>query len=64
MPIVRIAVLEGSSESQRRDMIAKVTDAVVESLSVQPAAVRVLIEDIAAQNWGVAGVSLKDREAK
>ncbi|RYD49275.1 MAG: hypothetical protein EOP60_14160 [Sphingomonadales bacterium] len=53
-----------SSKVATRASGAMITDALVESLSVQPAAVLVLIEDIAAQNWGIAGVSLKDRDSK
>ena len=45
MPIVHIEILEGRPASKKRALISEVTDAVVRSLEVQPAQVRVLLRD-------------------
>jgi len=63
MPLVRISLIEGTSEDRRRKAIAAVTDAVVETLDAPREAVRVLIDELPAANWGVAGQSFKDRQA-
>ena len=61
MPLAQITLVEGTSESQKRALIAKITDAIAESLDQPPQAVRVLLHELPAVHWGVAGVSMKDR---
>ena len=61
MPLVQITMVEGNGEEKKRALIAKVTDAVAESLDAPVALVRVLISEIPSANWGVGGVSMKDR---
>ena len=42
MPIIRIELLEGRTPERKRDLIRRVTDAVVAALEVRPEQVRVL----------------------
>lgn len=60
MPLVQIALVEGRSAAERRALIAAVTDAVIGALHVTPERVRVLISELPAENWGVAGRSKDD----
>ncbi|WP_417595906.1 2-hydroxymuconate tautomerase [Parasphingorhabdus sp.] len=61
MPLARISLIEGTSDEQRRQLIAKVTDAFVESVGAPRELVRVLIDELPASNWGVGGRSFNDR---
>jgi 4-oxalocrotonate tautomerase len=61
MPLAQITLVEGASEDQKRTLIAEVTAAIAGSLDQSPQAVRVLLNEIPAAHWGVAGVSMKDR---
>jgi 4-oxalocrotonate tautomerase len=57
MPIVRIDLLEGRTPERKRDLIQRVTAAVVDALEVQPEQVRVLLNEIPPEHWAVGGVS-------
>ena len=64
MPFVQISMLPGRSPEQKRSLLAEVTEAVVRTCKVQPEQVRVLISEIPAEHWGVAGVSRAEIDAK
>lgn len=55
MPIVQIDLLEGRTIDQKRAMVAKVTQAVVESANCPPEAVTVIIREMPTTNLGKAG---------
>ena len=64
MPVIQISMLPGRSPEQKRALLAEVTDAVVRTCNVQPEQVRVLISEIPAEHWAVAGVSRAEIDAK
>ncbi|MCS7228703.1 MAG: 2-hydroxymuconate tautomerase [Candidatus Kryptonium sp.] len=64
MPIVIINMLEGRSSEMKRDLIKKVTDAVVESLGVNPESVRVIINEVPKENFAVAGLPIEEYRQK
>lgn len=55
MPIVDITILEGRSPEKKLALMEKVTDAVVEAIDAPREAVRVLIREIPAEHFAVAG---------
>ena len=55
MPIVRIEMLQGRTPEVKNDLIACVTDAVVNSLGVDPQQVRVLLYELPPEHWVVGG---------
>jgi len=60
MPLVTINVIENVfSEEQKRELIKKVTDAVV---SIEGEAMRgltwVMIEEVRRTHWGIGGISM------
>ncbi len=57
MPIIEVNMLEGRSVTQKRAMIAAITDGVVATLGVKPDSVRVLIREMPAEHFAVAGVT-------
>lgn len=60
MPFAQIYIMEGRTEEQKRQVIEKVTAALVETLDAPIANVRVWIHDVPKSNWGIAGQTAKD----
>jgi 4-oxalocrotonate tautomerase len=60
MPFAQIFMIEGRTEAQKRAVIEKVSAALVEATGTPIANVRVWIQDVPKENWGIAGVSAKD----
>ena len=56
MPFAQIYMLEGRTEEQKRAVIEKVSAALVEATGTPIANVRVWIQDVPKENWGIAGV--------
>jgi 4-oxalocrotonate tautomerase len=60
MPLAHIYLLEGRTVEQKKLVIQKVTEALVESLGSRPDSVRVLLHDVSSSDWGVAGRTVAD----
>jgi len=60
MPFAQIYMVEGRTEEQKRAVIEKVTAALCEAVGAPIENVRVLIQDVPKENWGIAGASAKD----
>ena len=60
MPFAQIYMLEGRTEAQKKAVIEKVTQALVEAVGAPIANVRVWIQDVPKENWGIAGTTSKD----
>lgn len=60
MPFAQIYMIEGRTEEQKRAVIEKVSAALVEATGAPLVNVRVWIQDVPKENWGIAGVSAKD----
>ncbi len=60
MPFAQIFMIEGRTEEQKRAVIEKVSAALVAATGTPIANVRVWIQDVPKENWGIAGVSAKD----
>ncbi|MDN3522426.1 2-hydroxymuconate tautomerase [Halomonas ramblicola] len=63
MPIVTIRLIEGRSAAQKEALIEKVTAACVEAVDCSPESVRIMLDDMAPQDFGIAGQSLARRRA-
>lgn len=59
MPFAQIFILEGRTEDQKRAVIEKVTQALVEAVGAPKENVRVWIQELPKENWGIAGVTAK-----
>ena len=57
MPIIRIELLQGRTPAVKAELIARVTDAVVATLGVDPEQVRVLLYEVPPEHWVVGGRS-------
>lgn len=60
MPFAQIYMIEGRTEEQKKAVIEKVTQALVEATGAPQQNVRVWIHDVPKENWGIAGVSAKE----
>lgn len=63
MPIIQFNMLEGRTTEMKRELAAKVTDTVVQVLGVRRETVRILIHEMAVQDFSVGGVTAQDRLA-
>lgn len=61
MPFIQINILEGRSPEKKERLIREVTDKVAEILEAPEQNVRVLIHEVAAEHWGIAGESVRKR---
>lgn len=56
MPIIQVNMFEGRTLDQKRTLVANMTEAVVKSLGVKPDDVRIILQDMAKQDYAIAGV--------
>ena len=59
MPFAQVFLVEGRTEDQKRAVIEKVTQALVEAVGAPKENVRVWLTEVPKENWGIAGVSAK-----
>ena len=60
MPYVKIELIEGVTRDQKAALVADVTRSLVERLGKKPEQVFVVIQEVAADCWGVAGKLVSD----
>ena len=59
MPIMVVHMMEGRSEEQKAALVKALTDAAVESIGAPIESVRVMIQELPKENFGIAGESAK-----
>jgi len=59
MPIATINILEGRSDDKKEKLIEKVTDAICEAIDAPRDTVRVILNEMPKQHFGIAGKSIK-----
>lgn len=60
MPFAQIYMIEGRTSEQKKAVIEKVTAALVEAVGAPKETVRVWIQEVPKDSWGIAGVTAKD----
>lgn len=60
MPLVQVSIVEGRSPERKRALVERVTDAVVETLDVERAQVRILIYEVPPAHWAIGGRTKED----
>jgi 4-oxalocrotonate tautomerase len=60
MPIVHIHLLQGRDPGRKRELIRGVTAAVVAALQAPPESVRVVLHEMAPENYGIAGLPVEE----
>ncbi|RHW40050.1 4-oxalocrotonate tautomerase [Lysinibacillus yapensis] len=61
MPIVTVKMLEGRTDEQKKALVEKVTEAVVETVNAKPEAVTIVIEEMAKNHYATGGVRVSDK---
>ncbi len=56
MPIIDITLLEGRSQEQKEKLVAKVTEAAMESLGAPRDSVRIILREVPKHHFAVGGV--------
>jgi 4-oxalocrotonate tautomerase len=55
---------DGVTPDKKRQLIAGVTQLLVDVLNKNPATTMVVIDEVDTDNWGIGGESVTDRRAK
>ena len=61
MPLVTVHLLEGRTLEQKRRLVARITDALVEEAGARPEMVQVRFENVSKGDWGRGGLLGIDR---
>lgn len=59
MPIATINIIEGRSDNQKEALIQKITQAIHEAIDAPESNIRVIINEMPKQHFGIAGQSVK-----
>ncbi|HXZ05209.1 MAG TPA: tautomerase family protein [Ktedonobacteraceae bacterium] len=62
MPVVRLEMLQGRTPKVKNELVARVTDAIVSTLGVEPNQVRVLLYELPPEHWAVANGAISWNE--
>jgi 4-oxalocrotonate tautomerase len=63
MPVVTIAMFDGRSIEQKRELVKGVTEVVARVTGNPLDAVHVIIEEVKRENWSIGGTLSTDRQA-
>jgi 4-oxalocrotonate tautomerase len=63
MPIIQVHLIKGRTVDQKRKLVANITDAVVKSLDVKNEDVRIILQEMAKDDYAVAGALVMDKKA-
>ena len=61
MPFIQINIVKGRSPEKKERLIREVSDLVSEVLEAPIQSVRVMINELEPEHWGIAGESIKKR---
>jgi 4-oxalocrotonate tautomerase len=61
MPILQIHLLEGRDSGKKKKLVENVTHAVCESLDVKPEQVRIILSEMARENYAAAGILFSEK---
>lgn len=60
MPYVNVQITTGASREQKAQLVKEITHALVTVLGKKPEHTHVVIQEIAEENWGFAGLLTDD----
>jgi 4-oxalocrotonate tautomerase len=60
MPYVNIQITQGATREQKVQLVQEVTDSLVRILGKNPEHTHIVIQEIAEENWGFAGMLTDD----
>ena len=60
MPFAQIHMTVGRTEAQKKALIDNVSEAIANSISAPKESIRVCIQEVPKENWGIAGKTAKE----
>jgi 4-oxalocrotonate tautomerase len=60
MPYVNIQIIQGATREQKAQLVQEITDSLVRILGKKPEHTHIVIQEIAEENWGFAGMLTDD----
>jgi 4-oxalocrotonate tautomerase len=60
MPYVNIQITQGATREQKSQLVKEVTASLVRILGKKPEHTHIIIQEIAEENWGFAGMLTDD----
>ncbi len=60
MPLAHIFMMQGRTDEQKKALIEKVTQAIMEAVAAPRENVRVIIQEIPKTQWGMGGKTAHD----
>lgn len=64
MPYINVRITEGATQSQKEEIIKRMTDTMVDVLGKNPKTVFVVIDEVSRNDWGVGGESIAAKNRK
>ena len=63
MPFVNVKITTGATPEQKEELIAQMTQVLVDVLGKNPASTHVVVEEIEPGSWGVGGKTVAELRA-
>jgi 4-oxalocrotonate tautomerase len=64
MPFITVQLIEGRSIEQKHALIKEISQVAIQVLGADPDNVRIVINEVTADDWGVGGVPVAVSRAK
>lgn len=64
MPFITVQIIEGRSVEQKHALIKEISEAAIRVLDADPDNVRIVINEVTTDDWGVGGVPVAVSRAK
>lgn len=56
MPVIQVQMIEGRTVEQKERLIAELTRVTCDVLNTGPETVRIIIQNVAREDWGIGGL--------
>jgi 4-oxalocrotonate tautomerase len=60
MPYVNVQITPGATRSQKAEIVKQITNTLVSTLGKKPEHIHIVLQEIAEENWGFAGLLTDD----
>jgi 4-oxalocrotonate tautomerase len=60
MPIANLQIIQGRTPQVKESLIRAVTSAIADTLNAKPESIRVILQEVPPEHWGIGGVSAKE----
>lgn len=64
MPIITVSLLTGRDDARKRALVQELADATVRTLGVPLASVRVILNEVPPEHWGIGNETKADQIAR